>query len=420
MNASNRLPRILFILFIASLGMPEVHAQDGTLSDPVKAAAVAAGATKYLPGVTLAEGVSEITGVAVSPLLGVSAVGAWTWWTTEPAMRARLPWYCDPLSWGIGLGLIALCLFKDVVGALVPAVVKKPLDWLELFEDKVSALVASVGFVPLVALAMAQVDRIQQEATPGVAMLPMASLLDFSVHTPWISIPVAVAAFAVVWLSSHAINVLIAISPFGIVDTGLKLVKLGLLALVAGSAAIHPWLGAAVSLVFILIGALMAGWSLRIMIFGMLMGRDLILHKRADRAEVDEGVRAFLARRTTGVPVRTFGRVITDELGRTQFVWRPAFVMPRRSIALEEEALVLCKGLVHPCLARRDPAANRPRSEIILMPRYRGHEDHIAARFGCREVLDSALVRGVNAVRQWLTDVLNAGRAQVRGTNRAS
>jgi len=41
------------------------------------------------------------------------------------------------------------------------------------------------------------------------------------------------------------------------------------------------------------------------MIFGMLMGRDLILDRRADAAEAKEGAKAFLARRTSGVPVRT-------------------------------------------------------------------------------------------------------------------
>ena len=57
-----------------------------------------------LPGVGIAEGISEITGVAVSPLLGVSVIGAWTWWRTEAAMRDKLPWYCQPVAWGIGLG----------------------------------------------------------------------------------------------------------------------------------------------------------------------------------------------------------------------------------------------------------------------------------------------------------------------------
>jgi hypothetical protein len=415
MNAFPFPPRWILVLAAALLSATALCAQekpaDTLLGDPLKAAAVAAGA-RQLPGVTLAEGVSEITGVAVSPLLGVSAVGAWTWWTTAPELRTELPWYCSPYAWGIGLGIIALCLMKDVLGAMVPAIAKKPLDWIELFEDKLSALVASVGFVPLVALAMAQVERIQQAATPGVAMLPLASLLDFTVHTPWISIPVALVAFTVVWLSSHAINVLIAFSPFGIVDAGLKLTKLGILAVVVGSAAIHPWLGAAVSLVLILIGAVMAGWSLRLMIFGAVMGRDLILDKHAGKTELEShGARGFLARRTAGVPVRTYGRVTTDELGRTCFTWSPAFFLPRRSIPLEEENLVLCKGLVNPGLARRETPAARVRTVVHLLPRYRGCETDIAARFGCREILDSALIRGFKAVRQWLVDVLNTGRA---------
>ncbi len=416
MNATPNLTRAILLILVACFSAVTLSAQEkpaeSIFSDPVKAAASAASGMR-LPGVTLAEGVTEITGVAVSPLLGVSVIGAWSWWKSAPELRASLPWYCSPYVWGFGLGLIVLCLLKDVVGAMVPALAKKPLDWIELFENKLSALVASVGFVPLVALAMAQIDRIQQEATPGVAMLPMASILDYSMHTPWISIPVAVAAFGVVWLSSHAINVLIAFSPFGIVDTSLKLAKLGILAAVTLSAAIHPWLGAAVSLVLIFIGVLMAGWSMRLAFFGMLMGRDLIFDKRADSAEVEEGVRAFLARRTAGVPVRTYGCVNVDELGRTRFSWRPWLVMPRRSIPLEEEGLVLCKGIVNPCLAQRADARSRPKSTLVLMPRYRGCEDQIAARFGCREIIDSALIRGFKAVKQWLIDILTAGRVTV-------
>lgn len=51
----------------------------------------AADALSHLPGVGLAEGVSQITGTAVSPLLGVSAVGAWKYFTTEEGLRSRLP-----------------------------------------------------------------------------------------------------------------------------------------------------------------------------------------------------------------------------------------------------------------------------------------------------------------------------------------
>jgi len=372
-----------------------------------------------LPGVSLSEGISEITGVAISPLLGVSAMGVWTYYKTEPHLRHRLPWYCHPGVWGTGLGLILVCFLKDFLGTAAPPLVKKPLDFLELFENKLSALVASVGFVPLVALAMAHFDKVQPQAVgqlaeSGLAVVPLASVVDFGVHTPWISIPVAIVAFGVVWLSSHAINVLIALSPFGIVDAGLKLVKLGLMALVAGSTLIHPYAGAAVSLLLILIGLLFAGWSFRLTLFGTLMGSDFLLNKRATAANLETGVKGFLARRTEGVPARTLVRLKQGPAGRPVLTYHPWLVLPERRIALADADMVICKGLLHPSLAQRHaPAPASVRSTLILLPRYRRLEDTIARHFGCQEVMDGALLRGFKAMRQWLVEMLSSGRKLV-------
>jgi len=371
------------------------------------------------PGVSLAQGISEITGVAISPLMGVSTVGAWTYYKTEPRLRHRLPWYCHPGVWGTGLVLLGICFLKDFLGAAAPALVKKPLDFLELFENKVSALVASTAFVPLVALAMAQFNQGQPQAAngltgSGLAVMPLASVIDFGVHTPWISIPVAIVAFAVVWLSSHAINVLIALSPFGIVDAGLKLFKASLVALVAGATLIHPYAGAAVSLVLILIGCLLAGWSFRLTLFGTLMGADFLLNKRAAPADLDGGVKGFLARRTQGVPVRTLVRLKNDLSGRPMLSYHPWLVLPERRITLPEADHVICKGLLHPSLAQRDVTSSATlRSTLILLPRYRRVEELIARHFGCQEVMDGALLRGFKAMRLWLVDTLSSGRKLV-------
>lgn len=372
-----------------------------------------------LPGVSLSEGISEITGVAISPLLGVSAMGIWTFYKTEPHLRHRLPWYCHPGVWGTGLALILICFLKDFLGTAAPPLVKKPLDFLELFENKVSALVASVGFVPLVALAMAHFNKETPQAMnaladSGLAVMPLASVIDFGVHTPWISIPVAIVAFGVVWLSSHALNVLIALSPFGIVDAGLKIVKLGLIALVAGSTMIHPYAGAAVSLLLILIGLLFAGWSFRLTLFGTLMGSDFLLNKRATAADVETGVKGFLARRTEGVPVRTLVRLKDDPSGRPVLSYRPWLVLPERRLSLPEADHVICKGLIHPSFVQRDATLPTTlRSTLILLPRYRRLEDMIARHFGCQEVMDGALLRGFKAMRLWLVEMLSSGRKLV-------
>jgi hypothetical protein len=363
-----------------------------------------------LPGVSLAEGVSEITGVAISPLLGVSALGAWKYWRTEESLRPRLPWYCQPWVWGTGFALLGICFLKDSLGAAAPMVVKKPLDFVELFEDKASALVASAGFVPLVALAISQYERMQPPAQQalgtladsGLATMPLAGILDYTMHNPWVTVPVAIVAFAVVWLSSHALNVLIALSPFRIVDAGLKLTKLGLIALVAGSAMLNPYLGAAVSLVFILIGLLIAGWSFRLTVFGTLMGRDLLLNKRSSGDNVRaRGVKSFLARATGGIPVRTYGKIKPAADGALTFCYRPWIVFPERCVTLPKEGAVLCKGLLYSSLAERRGEDCRLRRTVILLPRYRRVEESIAAWTGCAEVVDSPLLKGFKAIRAW-------------------
>jgi hypothetical protein len=100
------------------------------------AARETANADELLPGVTLSQGITEITGVAISPLLGVSAVGAWRYWKTPTAERAELPWYARPWAWGTGLALLSLCFLKDSLGTAVPGILKKPFDMVELFENK--------------------------------------------------------------------------------------------------------------------------------------------------------------------------------------------------------------------------------------------------------------------------------------------
>lgn len=410
--------RLLVTLSVLLLGGSLLHAVPPP-ADPTPAAKL--NESMLPPGVSLSQGISEITGVAISPLTGVSVVGAWTYYKTLPHLRHRLPWYCHPGVWGTGLALLAICFLKDFLGAAAPPLVKKPLDFAELFENKLSALVASAGFVPLVALAMAHFNQAQPQAVndlagSGLAVIPLASWVDLTVHTPWITIPVSLVAFAVVWLSAHAINVLIALSPFGIVDAGLKLIKLGLMALVAGATFIHPYAGAAVSLLLIFIGFLVAGWSFRLTLFGTLMGADFLLNRRAAAADLTIGVRGFLARRTEGVPVRTAGRLKHDASSGLVFSYHPWLVLPERQIPLSvaDAPKVICKGLLHPSLAHReDSSSASTRSALILLPRYRGLEDMIARHFGCQQVVDGALLRGFKAMRQWLVGMLSPGRKLV-------
>jgi phage terminase large subunit-like protein len=182
---------------------------------------------EYVPGVTLSQGITEITGVAISPLLGVSSVGAWRYWRTPSAERADLPWYAQPWAWGSGFVLLSLCFLKDSLGMAVPGLLKKPFDMAELFENKVSALVASTAFVPLIAEEM-----VKHSQAGRVVAIPRAAIFDPGLATldaVWLMVPLAVVAFFMVWVCSHAINVMIILSPFSTFDAVLKLMRTGLL-----------------------------------------------------------------------------------------------------------------------------------------------------------------------------------------------
>src|SRR5436305_12234996 len=86
------------------------------------------------PGIEAAQALSTITGVAISPLLGVSAVGAWKYFKAPPANRAQLPWFARPYFWVPALLLVVAVFVKDVAGTAKPATLKTPFDVLELFD----------------------------------------------------------------------------------------------------------------------------------------------------------------------------------------------------------------------------------------------------------------------------------------------
>jgi hypothetical protein len=141
------------------------------------------------------------------------------------------------------------------------------------------------------------------------------------------------------------------------------------------------------------------------------MGRDFLLNKRATADDVrSTGVKGFLSRRMQGVPVRTFGKLESDAQGSVSFVYHPWLVLPKKSLPVADSGMVVCKGLLHPSVAHRVSQEASPRGMLILLPRYRRVEESIATRFGCQEVIDSALMRGFKAMRQWLIDILSTGR----------
>ncbi len=377
----------------------------GAAEPQVDSAAVRRG--ELIPGVAFSQGITEITGVAISPLLGVSSVGVWRYLKTPALGRAALPWYAQPWAWGTGFLLLGLCFLKDSLGTAVPGIFKKPFDMAELFENKASGLVASGAFVPLIVQEMVQqVEAGQAVAVPtgwiggsGVAMIDMS----------WFLVPAAVVAFLLVWVCSHAINVLIILSPFSTLDALLKLARTGLLAVVGVVYFIAPWLAAALCLVIIALAAWLAPAALRLAIFGARYAGDILLPWRGRKRATPERPQAFTLVRVAGLPPRTGGRVELLEDGTTVFRYRRWCLLDERTVELPQGRWHLEKGIFSPSLVH-GAGQEEERKLLVFLPRYRGHELGMAGHLKLHGVREHAVVRGFAAIKAWVKSLLRGER----------
>lgn len=374
--------------------------------DADASAPVARSVDSRLPGIVLAEGITQLTGVAISPLLGVSGVGAWEYVTTEASRRPELPWFCHPVAWGIGFGILALVLIKDLCGAALPAMLKKPLDVIELFENKLSAIVASAALVPFLDRQIAQVFAREEGpvAAAGLAASGLATIDPALAQSPTLLIallvPLFLIAFFTVWLSSHALNVLILLSPFGFLDLFLKATRFLFVVFLALLSAVAPVLAAIFCGMLILAALWFAPRAFRVCLFGSVMSIDLI-RSLVRKSERHENTRAFLARPVGSIAALSLGRLEPSAEGEVVFSSRFLLVGPARRVILPSAAeLELEKGLLFPSLRRREDAATL----LHFLPRHRHDLAHVAGKLGIARIADPALVRGVKAAFRWVSE----------------
>ncbi len=375
------------------------------LANPAHAAISASGNGDPNPQAKkLCETISLVTGVAISPLLGVGGVGAWQFFSAKtPEEKAALPWFANPLFWLPAMLLVGVCFLKDAAGPVVlPSALKKPLDVAEAVENKVSGLVATGAFVPLVATIF--------KSMPSNSGASLADLGFASFDLNWLynalMIPVAMAAFFIVFLASNAINILILISPFSTVDAALKSFRAAILASVVGTSFMNPWIGAAWAIIVILISYLIAGWSFRLSHFGVVFIWDFFTGRKHRFQPDAKENKMFLARKINKVPSRTYGKLSRNEKGELVLNYRPWLILPKRSLVLPPGTYETGRGIFYSEIVRVD-GGDATTSVILLPPRYLGHEERVAKIYnlaGTRDV-------GLRAAWAWFKSLFTGAPA---------
>jgi hypothetical protein len=347
----------------------------------------------------LAKAVTMVTGMAISPLLGVGAVGAYDWFQADtPEQKAKLPWYAKIHFWLPALLLVAVVAAKDALGTALPPGLKKPLDVAETVENKVTGLVAAGAVVPSIAaifhstVSAAVPPDVMQAGILGVSFAPLLNIL---------TIPLAVTVFALVWLVGHVINVLILISPFGVVDAALKSARTALLGVLTAVHFINPVWGAVLSLIIIVIAYFVAGWSFRLMVFGSVYTWDFVTGKRKRFTPAPNGNWMFTARKIERTPVRTYGKLVKTEAGSLTFDYRPWLFGKRQTVALPAGKYAVGRGLFYPEIMLVE--GEKAKSLLSLPPRYKKHEEEIAKAYGIAEIRDTGILKGIKAIWRWFT-----------------
>jgi hypothetical protein len=364
-------------------------------------------------GIELAEAVSQSTGIAISPLLGVGALGAWTYFRVPEAQREQLPWFAQMWFWLPALILVFLLVAKDPLLGFLP-IVKKPLDALDVVEDKISAVLASVVVIPMLGSVLSRTLLTEEVAgwttgSPHLLTIVFPAFLSGAPGKIVIALAVVglMAAFFVTWLAAHTINVLILLSPFGPLDTLLRAMKGLVLMTLVIATLIAPALGLVVSIVIVLVAWKVAGWSFRFTVFGSVLAWDILgfRSRRIDPAR--EPMVAFSGPDLVGAKPRTYGVIENDVASGPCFAFRPWLILPATRLSLPVDELEVGKGLFTPIMLGAGESEDESQHLVRFPPRFTGHEEVLAERLGARRVRLLGVRRQLGSLKDWVWDLFD-------------
>jgi hypothetical protein len=228
-----------------------------------------------------------------------------------------------------------------------------------------------------------------------------------------VGLVLAAGAFAAVWLVSHAVNVLVLLSPVALVGTARKLARLTLLGFPMLCAALSPTLGLLVFAAYLALAWWLAGRCFRLLVFGWASSIDFLLLRWRRQKVEGPAVRAFAAE-LEGVPARTYGTLTRTGAGAVDFTFRPWLVLPARTVRVAESVvgLEVERGFLWPEMVRVAGPSREVLTLVRLPPRYRNLKAAVARAFGALPVREAAVVRGLVAAWRWVKSQLGRTRQQ--------
>jgi hypothetical protein len=406
---------LIILLILSSAGPVHAQSQPGTTPSPYN--------QLILNGEMIASEISKATGFAISPILGISVLGAYTYYTTPVEERDQVPWHASPKFWGPLLIVLLGIILKDSSKIALPKIIIMPLDAIEtLLEKNVSAVLGLMVILSSVTgrgveqLRLAGHDvnftllssAYAAEGVNNIAAATSSGLVELSI----LSLTVTVV-FVLVWVVSQSFNFLMFLSPSSWLDLVLATFKNSTIALLVGAHLINPFLGLFVSGVIILISLFLFARSYRFVIFGTIFSSD-ILFSKSRKHEIESGrIKVFAGSVLTDVPSLSYGSLATQD-SKLVFHYRPWLCMPLKSITTPYDC-DQCEagiGTLSPVIITTGKNFNTNLTLFRLRPLYHSHEKRIAELLGLKGVRDVAFGKTIRDGYRWLKEQL--GLAQTK------
>lgn len=384
--------RLLFCM-VCLLGCLTPAARAGNAATP-GAPAVQRAADGNRADADVATRLTALTTLAISPILVGGGRSAWLYWHASDEERRHLPWQARPWYWGPLLALGLFFFLAHLVGTSVPFL-SKTVDAARTVESKLSLLYASPLFLAAGAALLQSMEK------AGIAVSPLGNAVAASTvvtGTPVDHVAgglLGCAVFVVIWLSNQAMHTIALLSPVALLGVSVRLLHMLVLGTILLAGAVSPSCGAILALLLVVFCAWIAGWSLRLSVFGTVFAWDLLLLRRAQ--PVGQGVLAFSAR-ALPLPSRTMGRLVQTAHGLA-LAYRPWLIGPARMTVLPAGGRVLRHGVFYSQIVQARDRGSLPM--VTLPPRYRGSETALAAFAACTAT-PSSLKGGLRGALAWL------------------
>ncbi|MBN2224108.1 MAG: hypothetical protein JW765_05485 [Deltaproteobacteria bacterium] len=367
-------------------------------------------------GTDIALRITELTGVALSPLVGLVVIGTIEYYRAKK-QGEPVRWYFSLWFMGTIVLVLVLITLKDTIGELAPFF-KKPLDALDFVQHKFSGIIAFAIVAPRLVLSILEpvgqtVSYLFNLVNPVAAAWAAGPPTDGITGTVGTLLIVAVVVSAViaavffltVWLAAGAVETLILLAPIPFVGLILRSFRLSVFGLLMIGAAVSPVIGIVLSFVILYVSYRILGWSVRLAVFGWVIALDTLGGRHHYlRVEEQRHIAAFASSAIRGVRSRSYGRLVNKGASLV-FEYRPFGVLSRKSVAAAEhpDRVGIARGTLVSSVVgiRRDH--KRPPVLFWLPPRYRGHEEPVARLLGLSpEIHDQRFRKRLKDAWSWI------------------